>query len=142
MFIGFIFTQLHNRWTLSKQYGLVYWFCQHIWITLSFQILTVIIYLFIYKQSASLTDIDNQLNDDSVLDKQDNNGVWLLNAGITIDKGALNLRNYSVYCSHPVDSDMQSTKAKIESYPVPTQLATKTDLSQQETKAITEAVMI
>ena len=35
---------------------------------------------------------------------------------------------------------MQSTKAKIESYPVPTQLATKTDLSPQETKAITEAV--
>jgi starvation-inducible DNA-binding protein len=35
---------------------------------------------------------------------------------------------------------MQSTKAKIESYPVPTQLATQTDLSSQETKAITEAV--
>jgi starvation-inducible DNA-binding protein len=35
---------------------------------------------------------------------------------------------------------MQSTKAKIESYPVPTQLATQTDLSPQETKAITEAV--
>jgi starvation-inducible DNA-binding protein len=35
---------------------------------------------------------------------------------------------------------MQSTKAKIESYPVPTQLATKTDLSSQETKAITDAV--
>ena len=35
---------------------------------------------------------------------------------------------------------MQSTKAKIESYPVPTQLATPTDLSPQETKAITEAV--
>jgi starvation-inducible DNA-binding protein len=36
---------------------------------------------------------------------------------------------------------MQSTtKTKIESYPVPTQLATKTDLSPQETKAITEAV--
>ena len=27
--------------------------------------------------------------------------------------------------------EMQSTKAKIESYPVPNQLATKTDLSQQ-----------
>jgi hypothetical protein len=66
----------------------------------------------------------------------------LLNAGITIDKGALNLRNYSVYCSHPVDSNMQSTKAKIESYRVPTQFATKIDFSQQETKAITEAVMI
>jgi starvation-inducible DNA-binding protein len=36
---------------------------------------------------------------------------------------------------------MQSTtKTKIESYPVPTQLATKTDLSPQEIKAITEAV--
>jgi starvation-inducible DNA-binding protein len=35
---------------------------------------------------------------------------------------------------------MQSTKAKIESYPVPTQLATQTDLYPQETKAITEAV--
>src|SRR5918994_1842407 len=35
---------------------------------------------------------------------------------------------------------MQSTKAKIESYPVPTQLATQTDLSPQETKAITGAV--
>jgi starvation-inducible DNA-binding protein len=35
---------------------------------------------------------------------------------------------------------MQSTKTKIESYPAPTQLATKTDLSPQEVKAITEAV--
>ena len=35
---------------------------------------------------------------------------------------------------------MQSTKTKIESHPVPPQLATKTDLSQQETKAITDAV--
>src|ERR687898_1430793 len=35
---------------------------------------------------------------------------------------------------------MQSTKAKIESDPVPKQLATPTDLSPQETKAITEAV--
>jgi starvation-inducible DNA-binding protein len=35
---------------------------------------------------------------------------------------------------------MHSTKTKIESYPVSTQLATKTDLSSQETKAITEAV--
>jgi starvation-inducible DNA-binding protein len=35
---------------------------------------------------------------------------------------------------------MQSTKTKIESYPTPTQLATKTDLSPQEVKAITEAV--
>jgi starvation-inducible DNA-binding protein len=35
---------------------------------------------------------------------------------------------------------MQSTKAKIESYPAPTQLATDTDLSPQEAKAITEAV--
>jgi starvation-inducible DNA-binding protein len=35
---------------------------------------------------------------------------------------------------------MQTTKTKIESYPAPTQLATKTDLSAQEVKAITEAV--
>ncbi len=36
--------------------------------------------------------------------------------------------------------EMQSTETKIESYPVPSQLATKTDLSTQEVKAITEAV--
>ena len=35
---------------------------------------------------------------------------------------------------------MQSTKAKVESYPAPAQLATETDLSPQEVKAITEAV--
>ena len=36
---------------------------------------------------------------------------------------------------------MQSTKTKIEpSYPAPTHLATKTDLSSQETKAVTEVV--
>ena len=35
---------------------------------------------------------------------------------------------------------MQSTKSKVECYPAPTQLATKTDLSSQEVKAITEAV--
>jgi starvation-inducible DNA-binding protein len=35
---------------------------------------------------------------------------------------------------------MQSTKNKKESYPPPTQLATETDLSPQEVKAITEAV--
>jgi starvation-inducible DNA-binding protein len=36
---------------------------------------------------------------------------------------------------------MQSTtKTKVESHPVPTQLATETDLSPQEVKAITEAV--
>src|SRR6188508_2679330 len=35
---------------------------------------------------------------------------------------------------------MQSTKTKIQSHPVPPQLATKTDLSPQETKAVTEAV--
>ena len=35
---------------------------------------------------------------------------------------------------------MQSTKTKIESYPASAQLATKTDLSSQEVKAITEAV--
>jgi mannuronan 5-epimerase len=37
--------------------------------------------------SASLTDIDNQLNDNTILDKeeqQSNNGVWLLNAGIVV----------------------------------------------------------
>ena len=36
---------------------------------------------------------------------------------------------------------MQTTKTKIEpSYPAPTHLATKTDLSSQETKAVTEVV--
>ena len=40
-------------------------------------------------KSATLTDIDNQLNDDSILDKQPNNGVWLLNAGIIVDEGAV-----------------------------------------------------
>ncbi|MGB6527829.1 MAG: ferritin-like domain-containing protein [Candidatus Nitrosopolaris sp.] len=35
---------------------------------------------------------------------------------------------------------MQSTKTKIDSYPAPTQLATKTDLSPQEAKAISKAV--
>jgi starvation-inducible DNA-binding protein len=35
---------------------------------------------------------------------------------------------------------MQSTKTKIESYPAPSHLATETDLSPQEVKAITEAV--
>jgi len=35
---------------------------------------------------------------------------------------------------------MQSTKTKIESYPAPTQLGTKTDLSPQEVKAVTQAV--
>ena len=39
-------------------------------------------------KSINLSDIDNQLNDDSILDKQAN-GVWLLKAGITIDKGAV-----------------------------------------------------
>jgi mannuronan 5-epimerase len=35
--------------------------------------------------SASLTDIDNQLNDDSILGKQqESNGMWLLNAGIVV----------------------------------------------------------
>ena len=32
---------------------------------------------------------------------------------------------------------MQSTKAKVESYPAPPQLATETDLSPHEVKAIT-----
>jgi mannuronan 5-epimerase len=40
-------------------------------------------------RSTTLTDIDNQLNDDSILDKQANNGVWLLNAGIIVDEGAV-----------------------------------------------------
>ena len=35
---------------------------------------------------------------------------------------------------------MQSAKTKIESYPAPSQLATQTDLSPQEVKAVTEAV--
>src|SRR5215831_1907276 len=35
---------------------------------------------------------------------------------------------------------MQSAKTKIESYPAPSQLATETDLSPHEVKAITEAV--
>src|ERR1051326_4831562 len=40
-------------------------------------------------KSATLTDIYNQLNDPAVLNKeQQRNGVWLLNANITINKGA------------------------------------------------------
>ncbi|HET6799875.1 MAG TPA: hypothetical protein VFH25_04860, partial [Nitrososphaeraceae archaeon] len=41
--------------------------------------------------SATLTDIDNQLNGNTILDKeQSNNGVWLLNAGIVVaDKATL-----------------------------------------------------
>jgi hypothetical protein len=35
---------------------------------------------------------------------------------------------------------MQSAKIKIESYPAPSQLATETDLSPHEVKAVTEAV--
>jgi parallel beta-helix repeat protein len=38
---------------------------------------------------ASVTDIDNQINDDSILTKQSSNGTWLLNAGILVDKGAV-----------------------------------------------------
>ena len=41
--------------------------------------------------SASLTDINNQLNDDTILDRQQqqaDNGVWLLNAGIIIAEDA------------------------------------------------------
>ncbi len=35
--------------------------------------------------SASLTDIDNQLNDDNIIAKQQqSNGIWLLNAGIIV----------------------------------------------------------
>jgi mannuronan 5-epimerase len=40
-------------------------------------------------QSATLTDIYNQLNNPKVLDKEPHeHGVWLLNANLTIDKGA------------------------------------------------------
>ena len=41
-------------------------------------------------KSSTLTDIYNQLNDPAVLNKeqQQRNGVWLLNANITINKGA------------------------------------------------------
>src|SRR6476661_11296536 len=40
-------------------------------------------------RSATLTDIYNQLNDPAVLNKeQQHNGVWLLNANLTINKGA------------------------------------------------------
>jgi mannuronan 5-epimerase len=38
-------------------------------------------------RSASLTDVYNQLNDDSILDKQAD-GVWLLNASIIVDNDA------------------------------------------------------
>jgi parallel beta-helix repeat protein len=41
--------------------------------------------------SASLSDIDNQLNDDTIIHKeqqQSDNGVWLLNAGIIITEDA------------------------------------------------------
>jgi poly(beta-D-mannuronate) C5 epimerase len=41
---------------------------------------------------SSLTDVDNQLNDDTILDKeqsqQSDNGVWLLNAGIIVREDA------------------------------------------------------
>ena len=40
-------------------------------------------------KSASMTDIDNLINDDSILAKQSSNGIWLLNAGILVDKGAV-----------------------------------------------------
>ena len=41
-------------------------------------------------KSATLTDIYNQLNDPSILNReqQQRNGVWLLNANITINKGS------------------------------------------------------
>src|SRR5436305_1570043 len=39
------------------------------------------------QSAASLSDIYNQLNNHEVLDKQPQ-GVWILNAGIVIDKGA------------------------------------------------------
>jgi parallel beta-helix repeat protein len=38
--------------------------------------------------SATLTDINNQLKDPDVLHKETTNGVWLLNAGIIIEQGA------------------------------------------------------
>ena len=37
---------------------------------------------------ATLTDIDNQLKDPGILHKETNDGIWLLNAGIVIDKEA------------------------------------------------------
>ncbi|MGC2572569.1 MAG: hypothetical protein WA364_13740 [Candidatus Nitrosopolaris sp.] len=37
---------------------------------------------------------------------------------------------------------MQSTKTKIESYPTPTQLTTKTDLSPQEVKYLSNREML
>jgi parallel beta-helix repeat protein len=40
-------------------------------------------------KSASVTDLDNQINDDSILTKQSSNGIWLLDAGILVDKGAV-----------------------------------------------------
>jgi mannuronan 5-epimerase len=39
-------------------------------------------------KSATLTDINNQLNDSDVLHKETTNGVWLLNAGIIIEQDA------------------------------------------------------
>jgi hypothetical protein len=36
---------------------------------------------------AHMTDIYNQLRDQHILDRQ-SNGIWLLNANLTIDKGA------------------------------------------------------
>jgi len=39
-------------------------------------------------KSATLTDINNQLNDPDLLHKEITNRVWLLNAGIIIEKGA------------------------------------------------------
>ena len=38
-------------------------------------------------KSARLTDIDSQLNDQSLLDKQQG-GVWLLNANLVVEKGS------------------------------------------------------
>jgi mannuronan 5-epimerase len=37
---------------------------------------------------ATLTDIDNQLKDPSILHKETYDGIWLLNAGIVIDEGS------------------------------------------------------
>ena len=38
-------------------------------------------------KSARLTDIDSQLNNQSLLDKQQG-GVWLLNANLVVEKGS------------------------------------------------------
>jgi hypothetical protein len=39
-------------------------------------------------KTSTLTDIYNQINDKTILDKETSDGVWLLNAGINIEHGA------------------------------------------------------